>query len=77
MLKNKSKLGHNQLIKKINPYNQDLLTTVANIVVPKQNLVTMFKRNVVTGKYNWWLKIYNEQFPNTVVLNRITDDISN
>ena len=35
----------------------------------------MFKRNVVTGKYNWWLKIYNGQFPNTVVLNRITDDI--
>ena len=29
----------------------------------------MFKRNIVTSRYNWWLKIYNEQFPNTVVLN--------
>ena len=37
----------------------------------------MFKRNVVTGKYNWWLKIYNEQFSNTVASKIvITDDIS-
>ena len=37
----------------------------------------MFKRNIVTGKYNWWLKIYNGKFSNTVVFKIvITDDIS-